>query len=384
MNVATTNERQLTAERRKWIAALILGAFALHGVFFFNYPPGDVAYYIIPWYKQIMVSGLSEPVGNYSPPYLYLLAGLTVLDGLLPTIALVKLLSLVGAAWLAFACCRLLKLLGATPELGFTVLLLPSVISNTSLLGQADTFWVAPCVLAVASAVRERLVWVAVWSGVAFAFKLQSIFLAPFVIHLFFVRRAALQIWAIVPATYVFAMIPAWLSGWPAWDLANIYLDQIRWRQVPEKGLFVSNGASWWTVYGWLNPSLALQTFWIGFALAAAALARLMFVPALFGRKLVVLAVLSAAVAPFLLPGMHERFHLLADVLAFIYALAYPSRRSIAAAILMQIASALPVYVWAFEAEPTQLIAPPIAAVAIFLLVRELVGPAELRRFSCH
>jgi hypothetical protein len=75
---------------------------------------------------------------------------------------------------------------------------------------------------------------------------------------------------------------------------------------------------------------------------------------------------------------MHERFYILADVLAFLYALVYPSRRSVAAALLMQIASALPVFVWCFQMEPLQLLAPPFAVAALYLFVKELADPVQV------
>lgn len=388
VDAVSSLERQRTIERRKWFAALALSSFATHFLFFFRYPSGDVVWYFMPWYEHIVaharIAVFANPFGNYTPPYLYLLSAASLLDGIVPTFYLIKLLACVGAAWLIFATYRLLRALQVNPRMAFAVAFIPSVTANASLLGQADTYWVAPCVLALGAAVRSRWTWVAFWSGLAFAFKAQAVFFAPFVLHLFITRRVPWITWLVAPAVYVAAMLPAWFAGWPAWDLATVYFRQALW-QPDHGGYFISNGASWWTVYGWLDPSLALRTFWIGFVLAGAALlAGLILVPALSRRKLIALSVLSAAVFPFLLPGMHERFYLLADVLAFIYALAYPSRRSIAAAIFMQLASAIPVYTWAFEAEPTQLVAPPFAAIAIYLFLRELAGPADLSSFRQH
>jgi hypothetical protein len=34
-----------------------------------------------PWYYHLLEKGFSEPISNYSPPYLYLLWGLTRFDG---------------------------------------------------------------------------------------------------------------------------------------------------------------------------------------------------------------------------------------------------------------------------------------------------------------
>lgn len=383
MDAVATSERHRTLERRKWFAALTLCSVSANLLLFFKYPAGDVVMIIMPWYEHILAQGrlevFSSPFGNYTPPYLYLLSIVSLLDGLMRTFYLIKCLAWVGAAWLVFATYRLLQTLDADPKLSIAVAFLPSIAANTSLLGQADTFWVAPCVFALAAAIRERWVAVAVWSGLAFAFKAQAVFFAPFVMHTFLSRRVPFRLWLVAPAVYVLAMLPAWLMGWPALDLATIYIRQAQWQ--PEIGTFISNGASWWTIYGWLRPSAALQTFWIGFVLALSALlAVLILVPPLGRRHLVAAAVISAAGVPFLLPGMHERFFLLADILAFIYALAYPSRRAIAAAVAMQIASAFPVFVWAFEFQPLELVAPPLALIAILLFVREfLVGePIEL------
>jgi Gpi18-like mannosyltransferase len=373
---------QRVAERRTWLAALAFGTFAVHSLLFFQYPAGDVIMFVVPWHDHILANGrlaaFAHPFSNYSPPYLYLLSATSLLNGVVEAYYLVKLLSWVGAAWLIFAAWRLMQALQVRPILALAIILLPSIAANVSMLGQADTFWVAPCVLALAAAVRGRWFWVAFWSGLAFSFKAQAAFFAPFVLHLFITRRVPFHFWLVAPGVYLASMLPAWLAGWPASDLASIYLRQATWQPDKPPFYFISNGASWWTLYGWLLPGLALKTFWLGFALAVAAVvAAVAFVPRLPGRKMVMLATISAAGIPFLLPGMHERFYLLADVLAFIYALAFPSRRSIVAALLMQIASAFPVYVWALQIEPLQLLSPPLAAVALFLFLRELAEPAE-------
>lgn len=361
--------------------ALALGAFALHAPLFLRFSAGDVIWFVVPWYDHIVGNGriaaFGRPFSNYAPPYLYLLSVTTLFDGLIQSYYLIKLLSWVGASWLVFAAIRLLQSLGREPMAALAVILLPSVAANVSMLGQADTFWVAPCVLALAAAVRRRWFWTAFFSGLAFAFKAQALFFAPFVMHLFLTRRASWKLWLVPAAVYVAAMVPAWLAGWPVWDLATIYLKQAAW-QPGDGTLFISNGASWWTWFAYISPETAISSFWFGYVLTiAAVIAYAKFVSLRGDRELLLAAILSAGGMPFLLPGMHERFYMLADVLALIYALAFPSRRAIAAAILIQVASALPVYVWALEAEPLQLVAPPLAAIALFLFWRESVAPDE-------
>ena len=356
---------------RTWLAAILVAALGVHAGFFLLYWAGDNAVVLVRWYEQIRVAGFSEPVGNYAPPYLYLLWTLTLLHGFVPTMALIKALSVLGACWLAYATYRLIG-----NGVGLLAFALPSVILNASALGQADTFWVAPCILALRAAVRKEHLWVAIWSGLAFAFKAQAVFFAPFVVYLFWIRRVSLYLWAIPLATYALFALPAWLAGWPAWDLATIYLRQVDWQ--PRDYIFVSNSASLWTWFGYLSPEVAFRSFWIGFT--SAALGTLLYwrtVSAVSRRTLYLAAILSSAGLPFLLPGMHERFFILADVLAFAYAVAFPTRRAVIAAVLIQIASAFPVVVFAFGLEPWELLAPFFAIGALLLFARELSEKSE-------
>jgi Gpi18-like mannosyltransferase len=372
------------SKRTAVIAAVILIA-AAHYLAFARYDSGDARDYLIPWYEHIVRSGriaaFANPFGNYTPPYLYLLSASTYLDGAVEPAAILKLLAGVGAIWLAVGMYDLLRAVRSAWafEGALGVLALPSVILNVSLLGQADCFWVAPCILAVASAARNRLVPMAVWAGVAIAFKAQAAFLAPFVISILLQQRAPLICWAIPPLIYAALMVPAWLVGWPATDLATIYLRQAAW-QPEGGGIFVSNGASWWTIYGTYVPDLAIRTFWFGYLTTFAA--TVFFIHQverlrISGKTLIAVAAIGAAMVPWLLPGMHDRYLLLADVLAYAWAVTSPSRRSIAAAILMQIASVAPVVAWAFS---MKWLAPPACffALAAMLLLWKQVREESL------
>jgi hypothetical protein len=52
---------------------LIVGGLVAHAFLFAAYQAGDLNYYVIPWLEQLRVEGFGKPVGNYAPPYLYLL-----------------------------------------------------------------------------------------------------------------------------------------------------------------------------------------------------------------------------------------------------------------------------------------------------------------------
>lgn len=364
---------------------LLLLVFALiaNAVPFFTYRPGDADFYLIPWYQHILslgrIQAFAGPFSNYSPPYLYLLSATSLLDPWVQPLFVIKLLACVGAIWMAYAVARLLQSLGCkfAVDGAVALLLLPTVVLNVSLLGQADTFWVAACVLGLVAAIERRLGAVAFWSGVALAFKLQAAFFAPFVVLLFLTRKAPWWCWLIPAVIYVAAMVPAWLVGWPASNLLTVYVRQATW-QPPR--IFVSNAASWWTIYGAFFPRLAVKTFWIGYATAAVAVIeyiRRLRNCTLPPSAMIAAAALSAAGLPFLLPGMHERFTILADALTYCLAFSDRSRRTVAAAVLMQIASAITGYGWAFQKGLFELPACFFALGAIILLIEFLTNSAE-------
>jgi Gpi18-like mannosyltransferase len=369
--------RQFDRPRALRCLALAAAILAINMLPLIGYHQGDADRYFIPWYEHIVAAGrlraFAHPFSNYTPTYLYLLSAASLLNGWFEPLIVIKLLASLGAAWMAYSIGRLLGTLGVKLafEGALCSLLLPSVVLNVSVFGQSDTFWVAACLLAIVAAVETRVGAVAFWSGVAVAFKAQAFFLAPFVWWLFLTRKAPWWCWLLPPGIYVIAMLPAWSAGWPAWELLTVYLRQAQWQ--PELGdIFISNGASWWTLYGYYFPQLALGTFWIGYvttgiavALYIAALSRRILTP----RLMLAAAALSSVAVPFLLPGMHERFFMLADITAYCLAIADPKRSTIASAVLMQLASAIPGYGWALGLVRLELAACFFSLGAIILLI---------------
>jgi Gpi18-like mannosyltransferase len=273
---------------------------AVWAIPFFMVVPGDYANWLLPWYDHIVETG---PVGafahrfsNYTPPYLYLLSASTLLP-LSPLLA-IKLVSALGGAWLAYAVYRL-----AGPRAAAFSLFLPTVIINVPILAQADAFWVAPCTLAVCAALRRDTLWTGLWAGVGFAFKAQAIFTAPFVIGTMLMLRAPPRHWVTPVLVYAAAMLPAWLAGWPASDLALVYMRQAEWAP-PGATAFISTAPNIWAVLR-LDEQWAETHLWIG--LAAAGLGAVLYLR--WFRRFGVLggAAVSEAMVPFFLPGMHER-----------------------------------------------------------------------------
>lgn len=331
------------ARSRPHVILLILAAaFACHAAGW-NYIGYDVGRWLLPWYGHIQEHGrlgaFAAPFSNYSPPYLYLLSFASLADGLLSPVAIIKLLSVAGTVMLAAALYHLLGALKVSRrgEKAALVLLLPTTLLNAPVLGQCDAMWAAAAICAVAEAVRARPVATLLWCGLAVAVKLQAIFLAPFIIAWLLAERIPLRLWLLPIFSYGAAMAPAWLLGWPAADLVTIYLRQAQYFNT------IGNAANPWIFAGALRER-AFELFWVGYALGLVAIAAFTWYFArrrLDSSRLVLAALLSSMILPFLLPKMHERYFFLADILALVYAWTARTREGATIAIAVQAASLL-------------------------------------------
>lgn len=323
------------------IALVVVAAYAL----LWPAVTGDMRDFLVPWLDTILVRGrlgaFAEPFSNYTPTYLYLLSLFSLLAGVLPKIGLIKALSVAATMLLAVAARHLLAAAGRDRRLEamLWLALLPSVAVNAAGFGQCDALWSAACVMAVASAIARRPVAMLVWFGIGIAFKAQAVFLAPFILQRLLATRTPVWLWVLPGLVYWAAMLPAMLAGWPAQDIATIYLRQTEWNPA-----FISNAANPWSLVQMLAPAAGRSWLWLGHVAAAGAV--VVYVGA-FGRRdfgakgLVALALLAALIVPFLLPKMHERFFFLADVLAFLLAWVARDGRSMVVVLLVEGASVL-------------------------------------------
>ncbi len=299
----------------------------------------DLDHFLFPWLAHIRQAGpiaaFSAPYSNYTPAYLYLLTSVSVL-GLSPLVT-VKLLSVLGTLWLALTVRQLLIALGSErhDEAALLSLLLPTVILNGPFLGQCDAIWVGCCLIAVAAAVEKRILAMAAWAGLGFAFKAQALFLAPFALALVIRERK----WAallIPPLAYLLAVGPAWMAGWPLDNLLTIYTRQVGYTH------WLSTAPNLWALPAIFYPTgTALLT---GLAYTLAVVAAALFVWRFPRRSLLAAALFSAILVPWLLPKMHERYFLLADLLSF--CLAYVDRRGIPIFLTVQAGSLLSLFAY--------------------------------------
>lgn len=339
----------------------------------------DMTEFLVPWFDHIVARGavaaFAAPFGNYTPAYLYLLAAATPFAGLLAAPLLIKLVSVAGTLALALAVRHLLCRLDAPqPNRAAALLLvLPTVSINAGLLGQCDAIWTAPCIMALAAAVERRHGTMLAWCGLALGIKVQALLFAPFFVALLIGRRVPLRLWPIAPLVTVVTMLPAWAAGWPAWDLATVYL-----RQADTYPALALNAPNIWQVIEALPLVGTLPLS--GLALAAALGTTAAYIAwfstrRLEGRALLAPALLAPLLTAGLLPHMHERYFFLADVLAFVMALTLRDARSWRLATLVQTGSLLGLFGYLSGLDAMGMIGAVAMIAATLRLAQPLIQP---------
>jgi Gpi18-like mannosyltransferase len=292
-----------------------------------SYESHDWNVYLHEWYSHIIAHGrfhaLGDQFSNYAPPYLYLLSIVSLLDGIVPDLILVKSISVVFDILCSIVVFKIILLASQDKEhsLVFSLLFLnlPTVILNGSYWGQCDIIYVT-FLLYTAYLILQKHQYIAMATfGVALSFKLQSIFLAPFLIYLVLTRAIRASSILMIPVFYGLFLLPAALAGRPLLQLVGVYQGQVTTNEplvmsAPNFLLFVTK----------LVPSIGFGTG-MAIGLGLAVLATSLLLLSNFRRQVtgkldyfICAATLYLAIEPYFLPKMHDRYFFGADVFAFV------------------------------------------------------------------
>jgi len=316
---------------RVLVMLLPIGAAMLARAMCLDHATKDYEDFLSQWYVYFKSNGgfdaIAHSVGDYNVPYLYFMAAISYLD--VPDLYLIKLFSILWDVGLGWGCLRLVRSLSrerqgsAAPLTAFAAaLLLPTVVLNGSLWGQCDAIYGALCVHAAALALEGRNKSSVALMGVAFAFKLQSVFVLPLWGVLWLAKKVKFwELW-MFPLAYLATAVPAMLMGKPLRDVLGVYF-----HQMGEYPRLVLNAPSVYQFipYGTqVDETLASR---LGIAAAGALALTLLALSLWFRDRLdraafMTMAVILCVGVPFFLPHMHERYFFLADVFTLCWACA--------------------------------------------------------------
>ena len=293
----------------------------------------SVDYYssLKPWYGAIHSQGFaafSTAFSNYNPPYLYLLYVAVRLFPNAPAVVAAKLPAMLAdlvCASIVFLIVRSEHRRPTTLPLiaGMVVLFAPTVVLNSSFWGQADSLYTAGILAWIYLMMTRRPVWAVVCFGIALAFKLQAMFLAPVLVALALKGAIPWKALLSIPGILVVALVPSWAAGRPIQELVSIYASQ-----ASQYESITMNAPS---AFAWLPGSKQVFNMFYAPGLIAGAAAALLWCfviykspRALSARLILEVALAAALIVPFFLPKMHERYFYPADVLSIAFAFLYP------------------------------------------------------------
>jgi Gpi18-like mannosyltransferase len=314
---------------RKAVTAVVVVIAAVAArTAFLDFQSGDYRAFLLPWYQFIQQNGglsaLRYNFSDYNAPYLYLLVILTHIP-VSPLLG-VKIISMLFDFLLGYFAYRIVALRHPDswwPALaGAVVVLLPTVVVNSSMWGQADAIYSAFGVGGVYLVLRRRPWLACVFFGLALGFKLQIVFLFPLILLLVLRKHIPWRALLLIPGVYLALDVPALLVGADPRTLLTIYLAQT--------GTYSQLTLGAPNVYQFLDPSLTSSAIKTGGIAVTGLLALGLVVAAAAKRveltttRIVLAATVSVLLVPYFLPAMHERYFYLADVLTVVAACYLP------------------------------------------------------------
>ena len=306
-----------------------------------DFESNDYLDFLAPWtqfFRDHGFAGLGSSVGNYNPPYMYLLW----LFSLFPVneLYLIKLTSMLFDILLAWAGMKLLSLCTENRVrlliCFFALLLFPTFIINGAMWGQCDSIYTFFGIFSIYLALTDRP-WAAMCTiAASLVFKLQAVFIMPAFVVLFIAGKVKLKHFAAFPIAYTVYMLPAVIAGQPFTEVMTLYVSQAG--TVGDALNY--NAPSLTSMLSGVSDPARLSQLLI--------LAAVLFMLAVFGYAFIAgkkldaslvigLTALLVLAIPYLLPHMHDRYFYAAGVMLVILAMADPAY--ISAPILAELAS---------------------------------------------
>lgn len=295
-----------------------------------NVVAGDYKMFFEPWVATLCeagggIKGLSAEFEyvDYTTPYLTILSFISICP-FLNTLLLMKLVSIFFDFVAAFAVMAIVYDRTKNMTYGIlgygALLMVPTVLTNGAMWAQCDIIFTSFVLWSLYFMLKDKPAWSMAFYGIAFAFKLQTLFLAPLYVILWMKGKVKLKHFLFLPLMYVIGMIPSLLAGKSFWELISVYF-------------FQANGQMDIYALSHKFPNIyqliGTDSFLFEYADAGiwVTLGALMILMYCFARKqyemnaclLLRMGMLLTMTVVFFLPHMHERYAILVDVMAIVY-----------------------------------------------------------------
>ena len=328
------------------------------------------------WMKQIRDGGgfrsLGWQISNYSSPYMYLMCLVSYLtDNNLYGLKLVSVFFDYLASIAVFLI--IYQITGKVRKsiMGMAILLLsPTVILDSAYWCQCDIIYTTFILFAIYYLFIFFCRGCLILVGISFAFKLQSLFIVPFLIILWLKKKTIkLRDFVWIPIIYVVSALPAWLFGRDIKELMTIYFDQA--------GTYPWGTLEYPNMYARLveaMPDMRRATELSGAGtfmtiIILGCIAYYFYVKdiKLTDELLITLALFTVALIVYSLPHMHDRYGFLIDLLAIIYGTLNVKKMPVACGfMLVSVLSFMP-YLIAVHIVPIQYVAIGLLGLIVYV-----------------
>lgn len=311
------------------IAIIIVGI--LLRVMLFQYVSNDYTEYLERWTAILGREGfisLGDVWYNYTPLYMYVLLIISKLP--INNLVGIKIFSMIFDLLLAWAAARAAGRFRSTinPLIPFGIVwFTPTIVSNSGMWGQCDSIYAFFIVMCFLCLLEENSFKTMLWFSLAFALKLQSVFFAPVLLLMFFLKKIRFRDCLLIPAVYFAEIIPVWIAGRPLKSCLLIYLEQSQGKEprlssnYPNIFYLLMNDAY---VELYKGPAI-LFTISVLLVLMYYVLKKC-YKNGINKEILLETALATGTIIVFLLPGMHERYSYVTDLFAIIYGLTIPRK----------------------------------------------------------
>lgn len=305
----------------------------------FDHLSGDMIDCYLPWYDSVPagqgIGVLLNYEGDYGIPYATLLLLLHYIPG--SSLYKIKAVSIIFEYLVAFSVGLLAshffeekkKYIAFITGFGIT-LFYPALVMNGAWWGQFDASYAAFVILMIYALFKDKHALAFVFLGLAITLKLQTIFIIPFLIFYYYRRRDfSLKNILIIPAVILLLYIPAFLAGYSFLTPVTMYLDQTL--EYPQ--MYMHYPGLW--CYFWQLADYEMFHLpvicWVATGLALMLILLMAKGRDLSNRAWISIIFWSALFPVYFLPAIHERYGLIAELAAVIYAIIYPKRAWISA-----------------------------------------------------
>ena len=302
-----------------------------------NVVAGDYKMFFEPWVATLREAGggfqgLSAEFEyvDYTTPYLLILSFISICP-FFNTLILMKMVSIFFDFVAAIAVGFIVYEMTDKKQSGYmayaVMLFVPTIVANGAMWAQCDIIFTSFVMLSLLFMLKDKPRVSLIFYGIAFAFKLQTLFIAPLYVLLWVKKKMKIQHFLWLPIMYFIGIIPSWIAGKNLWELLTVYLFQANGEMDIYK---LSHKFP--NVYQIIGTDSFLREYAdAGIYFTLAVLMVLMYYIAqknfTFTKDLIIrMGMFFVMVVVFFLPHMHERYGILADVLSVIVAFSNPKK----------------------------------------------------------